>query len=262
MVLVFSLSMIITNPVSAQEEKNKQNSTNIMMPANMVLSGMQSLTESHLKAVEHNLTMTRKSLNMMMDSKEDKSIDWKTVKPLLKEAEMLSVPAVYWFANPDGSYYTVDKDKTDQSLKDRDYFPKVLKGEDIFGALVVSHSTGKKSVIIAKPLKIDDKVIGVLGASVFLEDLNELIKIQMAFTDKDLFFVLDENGETVLNWKSDRILKYPEKMGDVSLADAVKNMMKMDEGIVMYSYKDKERKVQFLKSPMTGWRYALGHMEN
>jgi len=239
----------------AEENHEVENIDKISFHMDIALMGLKSLSEAHL-------LMVRDNLKILAITEDVKSCNWKHMKPILAKAEKLSIPSVYWFANTDGSYYTVEKDKTGKSLKDRDYFPRILGGKDIFCHLELSHSTGKKTAVIASPVKKDGKVIGVLGTSVFLEDLNELTKKEMGFTDDVLFFALDEKGETVLNWKTDRIFKFPAKMGDVSLKDAIDNMMKVDMGLVEYSYKDKKRKVKFIKSKLTGWRFALGKMSD
>jgi cache domain-containing protein len=254
-IIALLIPLFLAGTSFAEKSRKDENFADISFEMDIALMGLKSLSEAHL-------LMVRDNLKILAMTSEVKSCDWKRMKPLLAASEKLSIPCVYWFANPDASYYTVDKDKTDKSLKDRDYFPKLLEGKEIFGSLVVSHSTGKKAAIIAVPIKKDTKVVGMLGTSVFLEDLNELLKKEMAFTDDVVFFALDEKGETVLNWKTDRIFKYPAKMGDISLADAIDNMMKVDVGIVEYSYKEKKRKIKFIKSKITDWRFALGWLKN
>ena len=62
-------------------------------------------------------------------------------EPLAVLASTVEGQAAVWFARPDGSYFTVEKGATGETLRERAYFPALLAGRDVVGALVVSKST-------------------------------------------------------------------------------------------------------------------------
>jgi sulfate adenylyltransferase subunit 1 (EFTu-like GTPase family) len=197
-------------------------------------------------------------LEVLAATDEVKSGNWEKMKGVLEKMERLQIPSVVWYSNPDGFYYTVDKGAVIQNIKDREYFPKVLAGKTVVGSLVVSKSTGQKSAVVAVPVMKDGTVVGVLGTSIFLEQLNEIIKGDMNLPEDVIFFVMDPNAVTVLNWKAERIFQEPTKMGSSSLTTAIENMLARKEGMEKYEFDGKLKKVIYKTSPLTGWCYALG----
>ena len=77
--------------------------------------------------------------------------------------------AAVWFVQPDGQFYTVEKGLTNLTLRDRQYFPRLMAGEEITGDLVISKTTGKRTAIVAVPIKKNGKIIGALGTSLAVE---------------------------------------------------------------------------------------------
>jgi len=223
----------------------------IMLDGKIALSAMVALAEGHIKK-------TIDSLETLTMTEEVKSGNWEKMKDFLAKVQQSNVPATVWFARPDGSYFTVDKGLTDQNLKDREYFPKLIAGEKVIGSLVVSHSTGKKSAVVAVPIIKDGKIIGALGASIFLEQLNEILKKEMKLPENLIFFAIDAQSQTTLNWKEERIFGDATKQGSDSLSKAIKEMLSKQEGIVEYEFTGKIRRVLFQKSPLIGWCFALG----
>jgi len=225
--------------------------TSMMVEADVALNAMTAIVEGRMKNVED-------ILGILSLTDAVKSGEWKKMKPLLEASEKQGLPALLWYARPDGSYFTVEKDLTDQNLKDRDYFPKVLSGKKVKGALVVSHSTGKKVAVVAVPVKEKGRVKAVLGASVFLEKLNQIVKNDLELPGDMLFFVLDKKGETILNWKDERIFAYPTKQESKSMVLAVKEMLEKGKGWVEYDYHSKRRRMIYQTSSETGWIFSIG----
>lgn len=100
---------------------------------------------------------------------------WGGMKDLLGRFEQLPVSFNAWYLLPDGSYYKVATDLASANLSDRAYFPKVMAGETTYGDLVVSKSTGRKSMVMTAPIVRSGEVIGALGATVYLDDFSTLI---------------------------------------------------------------------------------------
>ncbi len=166
---------------------------------------------------------------------------------------------VYWFALPDGRYYTVEKGLIDQTLRDRPYFAELLAGKTVVGALVVSKSTGKKSAVIATPV-MDEKqqVTGFLGASLFLEVLNEALASEMSLPEGMLFYALGKDGTTVLHQRLDMVFDNPLTKDSPSLKAAAEKMLSTDSGEVAYDFNSFQKRVRYVTSSLNGWRYAIG----
>lgn len=147
---------------------------------------------------------------------EVRSADWSEMVGLLDEFEDTGVPLVAWFALPDGSYYTVDIGLTEANIADRDYFPEVMAGETAIGDLVVSKSTGRETMIIAVPVADGGDVVGVLGVSVYLDDLSDLIAADLDLPDGMVLYAV--NGEDVIALHTDTslIMEDAAEAGDLS----------------------------------------------
>jgi len=166
---------------------------------------------------------------------------------------------VYWFALPDGRYYTVEKGLVDATLLDRSYFPKVMAGREVIGELVVSRSTGQKSTIITLPV-LDEKgkVIGALGATLFLEPLTKSMVSGFVMPEGSLFYVLAGDGTTAMHMNLGLVFDNPLKKDSPTLKTAAEKMLTTESGEVEYGFAGFWRRVRYASSPLTGWRFAFG----
>ena len=159
------------------------------------------------------------------------SADWQQIAILAKVAQTGNT-AMDWFALPDGSYYTMAQGKVDQNLSDRDYFPKLMEGSTVTGALVVSKATGKKSAVVAVPVMKQGKVIGALGTSIFLEDFSNSLSQGLGLPGDRVFYALDDTGAVALS---------------------------SDTALIMAQNPELAKNVEWQTSRLTGWRFALGY---
>jgi hypothetical protein len=178
--------------------------------------------------------------------------------PLLTKFNEVQILAAVFYALPDGSYYTVEKGKTDQNIKDRAYFPKVMAGMPTLGDLVVSRSTGKKVMVATVPVKPGGSVIGVLGVSIDLDKLSTLLSHEMQLPPNMVLYAIDgKRGVTALHSVTRLILEEPAKQKSETLQRAAKEMLSKEEGIVTYEFEGARKTAYFRTSPLTGWRFAL-----
>lgn len=217
----------------------------------LLLNSFAALGEGHIQTV-------LSGLRLMSITEEVQSGNWDKIKPLLSELSKSEIKAAaLWFARPDGSYYTVDKDLTGLNLLDLPYFPGLMAGGEVVGRLDISKSTGKRIAIVAVPVKKDGKVIGALGASVSVEEISRMLDREMGLPEDMFFYALDQKGQTSLHRISALVLAYPSDMGSKSLTKSVNEMLTKAEGVVTYDFYG-ERTIVFKKSLLTGWTYAIG----
>lgn len=222
-VLVITLALGVTASQKLDSLAAGTNIQTIARPEHLidikaVLSGLSALTDSHIEAMANALTV-------VAESQDIRSLDWAQMKPLLSAVQERYGPANVWFARPDGTYFTVEKGLTDKSLKDRPYFPKVMAGEPSTGELVVSRATSGNTVITAVPIKKDGKVIGMLGASVYLDKLAQHIKTVIPLPAGVVFYALDSKGQIALHTKQELIFQEATKLGGTTLTAAVQQML-------------------------------------
>jgi hypothetical protein len=218
--------------------------------AQSLLSAFISYTDLRIRAVLG-------SLEILASTKEVRSGDWREMQDLLSGYQNSDQGLIVWYVHPDGSYYTVDKGLTDKKLGDRSYFPDLMAGRKITGALVVSKSTGQRSAIIAVPVMKSGKVVGAVGASLFLDKLAEQISAVLDLRPDISFFALAPNGLTTLHRKTDRHFLDPRNLGSKTLKKAATEMLNGTSGKTNYVYDNVTKEAIYQTSALTQWRFAI-----
>lgn len=205
------------------------------------------------------LTGVQRSLRLLALTEEVKSGDWDRMKGVLAGYSARDIEAAVWFARPDGSYYTVDKGLTDQNIKDRPYFPKAVAGHETLGDLVISKSTGKYVAVVTAPVKQGDAVVGILGASIYLERISSRIAQALRLPDNLHFWACDAAGKIVaINRRTDRLFWDPTNLNSPTLTQSVAQMLAKPEGSISYDFAGKKTQAVYLTSPVTGWHFVFG----
>lgn len=208
--------------------------------------------------IDEQLSSVGQALTHLAALSEVRSLDWPTMKSRLAEEQLRAIPCVLWFARPDGSYFTVDKGLISQSLTDRTYFAVVMSGKPVFGEVVVSKSTGKPAGIITVPITAGGKVVGALGATIYLEQLSERLEKVLKLPPNVFYYALDHKGVIALHSRRELLLVEPLQKGDPALARAISEILERREGVAAYAFEGQRRTVAFCTSPVTGWHFALG----
>ena len=147
------------------------------------------------------------AMHVMTATDEMKSGDWTRMKPLLAQFEESELSYNAWFLRPDGSYYKVATDLATANLADRTYFPRVMSGETTLGDLVLSRSTGRKSMVLTAPVDVGGQIIGALGVTLYLDDFSNLLNSKLQFPAGISFYAHNEIGEISLHTNPARLLE-------------------------------------------------------
>ena len=218
----------------------------------VTLDAFRATIDGRLQGV---VTATR----LLAATDEARSGDWARIRdPLGVLATSLPEQAAVWYAKVDGGLFTVAKGATGETLRERAYFPSLLAGRDVVGALVISTSSGKRAVIVASPVVTDGKVTGAVGVSLDAAMLAASVDRAIRFPPDVVFYTLDDRGQTALHRAGELIFAFPSDVGSATLSDAVKTMLSQPEGVVHYQYAGSARTAVFVHSPLTGWAYVIG----
>jgi hypothetical protein len=221
----------------------------------IALGSLISLSDGHLQKLAD-------SLQMLAAMPEVRSGDWEQIQGPLGALAESNIPVLLWFAQPDGSYWSVQEGTAAATLSDRAYFPRLLAGKKVMGDLVVSKATGKCSAIVAVPVfRADGSVAGVLGSSVYLDQLSALLRQEMDLVGNVIFFSFDAQPLVALNWDPALIFLEPLTLGG-EIKSAFLEMLSKEQGVVSYTFRDKQRTLLYRKSPVTGWWYAFGVVQD
>jgi len=225
------------------------------LDARVALDGYRAAVEARLEGV-------RNAARSMAATAEARSGDWERVQvPLAALASGVGEAAAVWFALPDGRYWTVGHGMADQSLRDRAYFPALLEGREVVGALVISKSTGARALIVASPVLVDGKMTGAVGVSIDAAKLAAELDAAIRFPPSVVFYALDASGETALHRAGELIFAFPSEQGSPTLSHAVETMLSSEEGVVPYEYGGSLKTAVFARSPLTGWTFVIGIAE-
>ncbi len=217
----------------------------------------QSMLSAFVSYTDLRMSSVQQSLEILTSTTEAKSAEWQRMKALLSGYEKSDGGLVVWFVRPDGTYYTVDKGLMKVKLSDRSYFPALMSGQKIMGALVVSKSTGQRSAVIAVPMKVDGKVIGAIGASLFLDRLSEQVGSALALRADATFFSVAPNGLTTLHKTTNREFLDPRELGSETLKKATNEMLSNPAGETTYEFDNVTKRAIYRTSPLTQWKFAI-----
>jgi hypothetical protein len=219
----------------------------------VALQSFTALSDAHLQQLAD-------LLHLLAATDDARSGSWDRIRGPLAEVAGMAVPAVLWFAQPGGAYWTVQQGRARGSLAGRAYFPTVLAGRTVIGDLVVSRSTSRNTAIVAVPLRgRDGAVVGVLGASVYLDSLGAIIRREMGgLDDRMLFFAIDSMPMGALHSDPTMIFTEPMKLGDEGMRAAFTEMLSRREGSATYRFRGQRRTVLYRRSAVSGWWHALG----
>jgi hypothetical protein len=217
----------------------------------------QSLLSAFVSYTDLRIHSVQRSLGILAGSMNARTGNWQKMRGLLSAYQKSDAGLAVWYVRPDGIYYTVDQGLMDKKLTDRSYFPDLMAGKKITGALIISKSTGQRSAVIAVPVKNGDKVIGAIGASLFLDKLAEQINTVLDLRPDVSFFALAPNGLTTLHRKHERHFLDPREMGSESLKKAVAEMLSGTSGKITYEFDNITKHALYQTSALTQWRFAI-----
>jgi len=206
-------------------------------------------TTLFIYAFETNLHHLRITLDVLSKTEEVKSGDWKRMRELMEEVQKQDESTLYWFSNPDGSYYTVEKGLTDYNLQERKYFEQLQKEESVYGAVITGYTSLKKSVVVARPVYKGETLVGYLGGSKYTDSLVEYLDMMAQDGVLRSFYVITAEGEDIIQYNIN------EEVAQVL------NALMLETGFGLYPMSENsplEYQYVFGPSPETGWLYAVG----
>jgi methyl-accepting chemotaxis protein len=220
---------------------------------------MQTIVGAYRGMVEEHLAGVMNTIKGLAATEEVQSADWDRMKGALAAVgSRMPDATTLFFANPDGSYYTVQKGATGLNMSDRAYFPPLMAGKDVNDSLVLGRSTGERQIIVGTPVMKDGRIVGAVGVAISAEQLSKLIDERLNLPASMVFFALDARGQTALHRDPKLIFQYPAEVGGGSLAAAVKEMLAAPKGEVHYNFRGADKAAYFQKSAAMDWVFAIG----
>lgn len=172
----------------------------------------------HTEAVVEHLSMLSK-LDAIRRFELDK------MDEIMKSAvdEMNLVSQMYVMDSKGYQIYKTSFIETIGDRSDRTYFNKAIEGEVYISSAIISRSTGRPISVVAIPIYNGNEIIGVLGASLDLSYLSDVI------ADVEI----SENGYGLILDREGKIIAHPE-------IDTFTDLMDLNELTDIFFDKDKQ----------------------
>ena len=138
-----------------------------------------------------------------------KSGSWEEKKNYLKNELSKTVEEYYFFfiADKYGNYSTTFEDNAG-NIQDRDYFPKIMRGNTVISDPVISKSTAKPIIVIGTPIGHDNKNKSMLAAVIRLDKLATHIN-KYRKQEKEIYsFLLSDKGKVITHPDTEKLNNY------------------------------------------------------
>ncbi len=177
-----------------------------------------------------------------------KELEWKKIDDYLKEEQKkYEHYNLFFISDSEGNFHsTADKEG---NIADRSYFRTVMEGKTVISQPVVSKVSGEDIIVVAAPIKREDQVIGLMGATIRLEILSHFVNsFRLDFKDS-ISFIVNENGDIVTHPDDDFIMKENVFRSSVNinenLVEKISVIDLLDMGTFFYEEGNKDILVYF-----------------
>ena len=184
--------------------------------------------------------------------------DQQAIISYLKDEEQRNKKYIrFFFTDQLGTvFYT---DGTSANIAQRDYFKKVMEtGQAFVPDPVISRVDGKPIITVVAPIKKGNKVVGILGGSVSLENAaSDVVKVKVGQTGSA--FIIKNDGVVIVHPDATKIMKanlQSDQDVDISLKAATEKMMKGESGITHYSDNNIDTYIAY--APICGTNWSIG----
>ncbi|MHB8074385.1 HD domain-containing phosphohydrolase [Desulfosporosinus fructosivorans] len=146
------------------------------------------------------------------------------------------------------------------SVADLDYFKKVMAtGMSVISDPLISGRSGSHVIVAAAPIMKDNKVIGLIGGNI---KLNELVKIVTSKKVGEIgnAFIVQQDGLIITHPDQKLIMTYnplKDDNGSPNLRDVVQKMIQGETGFTKYSFQSKNEYLAYVPVPGVEWSMGV-----
>ena len=171
------------------------------------------------------------------------------VQYILKQTPMIT--QVYLMDKTGMQYYKSSFPETLGNRSDRDYFQKAIVGKANYSDVIESRSTKQPIVVYAIPIYKGETIIGVMGASINLDFLSDLVWYEKSkpSTEANYGFIVDSKGHVIAHPNED----YVKASLDLTNLEPVKAVIKGGKGAGTYRFDGQNKLVAYDYMTETNW---------
>ena len=195
-------------------------------------------------------------LSMLSKTPIIQDMNWQEQLPLLVEIVHEEADLEAMFVSDLSGQATTSSRET-ISIADRGYFQETIRtGKVSYSQPIVSRVTGATTVVIAQPIVSNNKMVGVLGATLFLDHLQTLVQ-EMNINGFGHGWIIDADGNTVAHPNKAYLGNQNIFQGNLELRKLADEMRSGSSGMGRYTLNGVDKGLSYAPIPVTGWSIAM-----
>lgn len=189
----------------------------------------------------------KNTMQVVSYTTEIQNFEYDKVDLLLKKMVKInpSISQMYLIDKNGMQVYKTSFTDTLGNRSDRDYFKKSIEGEVYISDVIISRSTGVSISTISVPIYSNDQIIGVLGASIEFDKINQIVN-RSDISEKDYAYVVDRYGQVIVHPKEDMV----NEMHNLSHLKPVNQGL---SGVDTYTFEGIEKLVSYVPMKENDW---------
>lgn len=149
---------------------------------------------------------------------------------------------------------TSSSESPELDVLDREYFQEALQGKDAVSEVILSRETNQYIVAIARPLRVNDKITGVLIGTALFENIASPVT-EVKIGEHGYGYMIDRTGLIVSHPEQDKVLKENlDGNSNAELNELVQLMKAGETAHGFYTYEGVNKYVSF--QPAGNWVVA------
>lgn len=227
--------------------------------------GTSAVMEEVEEALRIHAKQAAKYIELKLDSKlaaleaiaarpEIRSMEWETQQPVLSsEVERLSSFEALAVFDATASGWTDTGSLV--SGRGRDYVLQALQGHRAVSDMLINQATGQLSVVLAVPIKDNDRVVGALAGSIDGSTFLHIVG-DMGFGQTGDAFLLDPEGTIIAHRNRDFVLNQVNvyrSSGILEVGDAIQSLGDSRSGVISYAINGQAKIGAVDVVPSTNW---------
>jgi len=206
------------------------------------------------KYIELKLDSKLAALEAIAARPEIRSMEWETQQPVLSsEVERLSSFEALAVFDATASGWTDTGSLV--SGRGRDYVLQALQGHRAVSDMLINQATGQLSVVLAVPIKDNDRVVGALAGSIDGSTFLHIVG-DMGFGQTGDAFLLDPEGTIIAHRNRDFVLNQVNvyrSSGILEVGDAIQSLGDSRSGVISYAINGQAKIGAVDVVPSTNW---------
>lgn len=216
-----------------------------------------SSAEYNARIINEWLRGITKDINNQANGTSVKSLDPEQFLPVLKRVQQANDEYEYLYV-ADNTGNGVGTNDVPINIADRDYFPRVMKGETVVTNPIVSKATANRVLAVVTPVYQDDDETpdGLVGVTVLMNQMQALV-INMKLGGHGYGFIQGSDMVTVVH-PNDKFTGNDKLLtaGDDNLKKIMQQMSRGEKGFGNYTFEGEKKIMAFAPVGLAGWSVA------